>query len=94
MIRSVIQHSGTLSAHPRQYRLLTTLMYDAITKLIKASSGNTFPVVVVVVVLVELEVHQSACCIEADYHFLISTWKTTRTQSDLILYALMTPSKT
>lgn len=46
MILSVIQHAGTLSARPRQYRLLTTLMYDAITELIKASSGNTVPVVV------------------------------------------------
>lgn len=46
MILSVIQHAGTLSARPRQYGLLTTLMYDAITKLIKASSRNTVPVLV------------------------------------------------
>lgn len=60
MILSVIQHAGTLSARPRQYGLLTTLMYDAITKLIKASSRNTVPV------LVEgwRVVHQPACCLD------------------------------
>lgn len=45
MILSVIQHAGALSARPRQYRQRTTLMYDAITELIKASSRNTDPVV-------------------------------------------------
>ena len=44
MILSVIQHASALSACPRQYRPLTTLMYDAITKLIKASSRNKVPV--------------------------------------------------
>lgn len=44
MILSVSRHAGSLSARPRQYRLLTTLMYDAITKLIKASSRNTVAV--------------------------------------------------
>lgn len=45
MILSVIQHAGALSARPRQYRQRATLMYDAITELIKASSRNTDPVV-------------------------------------------------
>lgn len=43
MILSVIQHAGALSTRRRQQRLLTTLMYDAITKLIKASSRNRIP---------------------------------------------------
>lgn len=44
MILSVIPHAATLSARPRQYSQRATLIYDAITELIKASSRNTDPV--------------------------------------------------
>lgn len=40
---SVIQRAATLSARPRPSGLRSTMMYDAITKLIKASSRNTLP---------------------------------------------------
>lgn len=44
MILSVIPHAATLSASPRQYSRRATLIYDAITELIKASSRSTDPV--------------------------------------------------
>lgn len=43
MIPSVIQHADGLSACPRQHRLLATLMYDAITTLVKSLKSKHRP---------------------------------------------------